>query len=229
MNKTHNFVLTGCDTDSIMIAKPDQSSFSDKEVHSLLDELNSITEDKILWEDDGRFESVLIIKTKNYALYDGNKVTIKGSGLKATQKELALKEMLHRMINSLLGITEEDLVSIYNEYIIEASEVRDINRWGAKKSVTSSVLKPKRTNEQKLKDAIKGEGLQIGEKFYVFFKSDDSLCLTKYFDGDYNKDKLLRKVHKTAEILKTVVPVKELFPNYALKKNKELLDKLLEK
>lgn len=224
--KSNNYILTGCDTDSIMFCKQDQTSFTEEEVEDILNKLNEITPERIIWEDDGYFPAVLVIKTKNYALYDGKSVTIKGSGLKATQKEPALREMLHRMIHSLLEITDEDLQEIYYEYVKEAANVKDITRWGAKKSVTSAVQKPTRTNEQKVKDAIEGEGLQIGEKFYVFFRSDNSLALTKYFDGDYHEDKFLQKIYDTAKVLKTVVDVDTLFPNFKLKKNKKELDKL---
>ena len=223
----NSHVLVNLDTDSISFCKQDGSKFSDSELENILLELNNISPEKIVWELEGQFDSVLVIKTKNYALYDGKKITIKGSALKATQKEPALREMLHRMIKSLLGVTDEDLHTVYLEYVKEAYKLKDITRWGAKKSVTESVLKPTRTNEAKVLEAIKGKGLQVGEKFYVFFKSDDSLSTIEDFDGDYNVDKLLEKVYKTVDILKTVVNVKELFPNYKLKKNKLKLELLI--
>jgi len=226
MNK-HDFILGPVDTDGMAFCKQDGSEFSKEEIESLINEINSLTGEHIVWEFEGISKTALVIKTKNYALYDGKKITIKGSALKATQKEPALREMLHRMINSLLGVTDEDLQSVYLEYVKDAYKLKDIARWGAKKSVTESVLKPTRTNEAKVLEAIKGKGLQIGEKFYVFFKSDDSLATIEDFDGDYNVDKLLEKVYKTVDILKTVVDVKALFPNYKLKKNKIALEKLI--
>ena len=221
------FQLTGCDTDSIMFCKQDQSTFTESERAKILETLNALFPENIIWEDDGLYPSVLVIKTKNYALYDGDKVSIKGSALKATTKEPALREMLHRMINSLLNITNEDLKDVYLEYVKEACKIKDIKRWGAKKSVTTSVLNPQRTNEQKLYDAIEGKGYQIGEKFFVYFRPDDTLAVIDDFDGEYNVDKVLEKLYKTVDILKTVLPVKEMFPNYKLKKNKKELDKIL--
>ena len=225
--KNHNFIISNVDTDGISFCKPDSKRFTDDEIDKLVKEINTVTGEKIIWEYEEQVNNYVVIKTKNYAYWDGESLSIKGSALKATQKEPALREMLHRMIKSLLEITNEDLVEIYNEYVKEATNVKDIKRWGAKKSVTSSVLKPSRTNEQKLLDAIQGKGLQIGEKFYVFFRPDNTLATIEDFDGNYNEDKLLEKIYKTVDILKTVVNVKETFPNYKLKKNKKELDKLI--
>jgi len=224
---SHNFILGPIDTDGISVCKPDFASFSEEEIEKLLAELNSMTPEKIIWENDGYYQSVLIVKTKNYALYDGNSVEIKGSALKATTKEPALREMTHRMINSLLGIESTPLKQIYLEYVKEACKIKDIQRWGAKKSVTTAVLKPKATTQQKLNDAIKGKGFQVGEKFYVYFDEEKNLKCIEDFDGKYNTDSMLKKVFDSAKVFSTVYDIKGELPNFSLKKNKKELDKLL--
>jgi hypothetical protein len=225
--KTHNFIPTAVDTDGISVCKPDFTDFSKEEVVRLITELNSYTEDLILWEYDGVVDALLVVKTKNYALYDGNSVEIKGSALKATTKEPALREMTHRMINSLLGIESTPLKQIYLEYVKEACKIKDIQRWGAKKSVTTAVLKPKATTQQKLNDAIKGKGFQVGEKFYVYFDEEKNLKCIEDFDGKYHIDAMLKKVFDSAKVFSTVYDIKGELPNFSLKKNKKELDKLL--
>jgi len=225
----HDFKLVNLDTDSISFCKPDGEEFSEDERTSLLNEINALTPEKIIWEDDGYYEVVLIVKAKNYALIEkgSTKVKIKGSALKATTKEPALKEMIKRCIDSFLGVTSETIETIYLEYVKEAYSITDINRWGAKKSVTEAVLKGSGTSQVKMRHAIKGEGLQMGDKFFVYFAEDDSLVLTKYFDGCYNKTKMLKKVHDTIKGFSTVYDVKKNLLNYSLKGSKKALDKLV--
>ena len=62
---------------------------------------------------------------------------------------------------------------------------------------------------------------------YVYFKPDDSLGLASQFDGTYNVDKMLKKCYDTVCVFETILPVKELFLNYSLKKNKKALEELI--
>jgi DNA polymerase elongation subunit (family B) len=220
------FQIVNVDTDSFSFTDRGRL-IADDENGMLLEVLNSMYPDLIIWERDGEYETVLVVATKNYALYDGKKVTIKGSSLKATTKEPALKLMISEAINSLLGLREETFDAIYHRYCKEAFNIKDITRWGSKKSVTPAVLKSPRTNEIKIRAAITGEGLSIGDKFFAFFKEDDSLCLTKNFDGDYSKRRMLEKVFKTAKIFESVYDVKSKLYNYTLKRNKDVLLELV--
>ena len=222
-----DFTLVNCDTDSIAIAKKDGSIFGQEENEFLIKELNSLFPELINWEDDGMFETVLIIRAKNYVLYDGKKVVIKGSGLKATTKEPALREMVKRMINSLLELSQEKIEDIYLEYVKEAYKIQDIKRWGAKKSVTETMMKGEDTSSRKKRASIIGKGLEVGDKFFVYFTEDESLKTIEDFDGKYHVDKMLEKVYKTGFMFQTVLNMKELCPNYKLKKNKKALDLLV--
>lgn len=222
----HGFEIVNVDTDSF--SYNDSGRFIEVEENErLLAELNLLYPDLIVWERDGEYDGVLVVKAKNYALYDGKKVKIKGSSLKATNKEPALREMIVESIDSLLGLKEESFQEIYRRYCREAYSIEDITRWGSKKSVTPTLMKSDRTNEVKVRNAIEGEGLNVGDKFFVFFKEDESLCLTKYFDGNYNKKKMLEKVFKTASIFQTVYDVKSNLYNYTLKRNKDALMELV--
>lgn len=220
--------LVNCDTDSITVCKKDGGEWSKEERIHFLEQINSLFPDKILWEDDGYFESITVVKAKNYVLYDGGSLKIKGSALKATMKEPALREMLHRLIKSMMGLEEKAFSDIYHEYVIEASDIKDIQRWSSKYSVTEAVLTPKRKQEQDKLDAIKGEGLQLGEKFFAFFAENGRLCLTKNYKGCYHKDKIYQKIFDTARILQSIYDVKALIPNYKLKRNKNILEEMLD-
>lgn len=98
-----NHILVNCDTDSIMVAKPDQSPFSEEERTKLLSELNSLFPAKINWTDDGYFSRSIIFRTKNYVLQTPEgKIKTKGSAVKAPAKEVAIKEFIQETIKCLL-------------------------------------------------------------------------------------------------------------------------------
>jgi len=220
----YNFNLINCDTDSIMVNKMNGESFSKEELTQLLNELNSLYPETIVFEDDGYFQSVVVLKAKNYITYDGSKIKIKGSGLRDTKREAALREMISKVIDCLL-FEKTNLIDIYNQYIKEAMNVTDIKRWAAKKTITASVLDPQRTNEQKVLDALKDTEYSEGDKRWFFFMEDDSLCLVERFNGSYNKMRLVEKVYKTMSIFSSVIDMSQ-FPKYHLKKNQSLLEAL---
>lgn len=225
--KDKGFSLVNWDTDSISFCKSGFEAFSEEERVSLTKSLNDLYKtDDIRWEDDGYYETVIVIKAKNYILYDGKKIKTKGSALKATLKSPALKEFIKRITSAMLE-GEDCFRDIYEEYVKEIMNLSDISRWATKKTVTDKVLNPKRTNEQKVLDAIKGKEISEGDKIYTFFKSDDSLCLVEDFNGDYNQSKMLQSLYKTAQVFDSVLPTKDYFINYSLKTKRKLLDSLL--
>ena len=225
----YNFILGPVDTDSISICKPDMTPFSKEEQESLIAEINSLMPKKIQYSHDGYFKRCVAIRAKNYILYDGEKIKVKGSGLKGSTKSPALKEFTSKVIDSLAKIEDKDLMyeslkSIYDEYKLEILNITDITRWSSRKTFSSTMLESERTNETKVMDALKGSNYVEGDRFYTFYLPDDSLCLAENFTGGYNKTRLLKNLFDTISIFDTVLPVKELFPNYSLKRNQKLLE-----
>lgn len=220
------FQIVNGDTDSISFNYPDGREFKNGEPETLLKEINEIFPEKIIWEDDGLFKKVIILKAKNYILYDGNKIKYKGSAVKASTKEPALKQFIKDIIDEMLNDTNR-YVEVYDSYVREIMSIEDIKRWATRKTITDKVLNPKRTNEQKVLDAIEGADYTEGDRAYFFFKEDESLSLVENFDGNYNKNKLLEKLYKTSNIFNTIIP-KETFKNYKLKRNQEELEKFID-
>lgn len=180
MNKC---VLVNCDTDSIMIAKPDGAPWTEEEQDKFLEALNKEFPEKISWEHDGVYTSVVVVKSKNYALLpEGeDKIKLKGSSIKDQKKEPALREMMEKMINALVYDKVETLPGIYRQYVKEAMNVKDIHRWCQKKNISRAVLdcegyteqdildKKIRRNETVVWDAVKHiEGFQEGDKVYLY-------------------------------------------------------------
>lgn len=221
--QTHNFTLSTCDTDSITICKPDGSDFSKDEISSLTEELNSMYPELISWDLEPKIDKMLVIKTKNYVLCEEGKIKHKGSSLRDPKLEPALREFLGRIVDAILN-ENTNFSDIYNEYVKEAMNVKDIKRWSSRKTISSKTLESERTNESKIRDAIEDTEYVEGDRIFVFFNSDESLSLVEKFNGDYHKDKLLKKLFETGKRFSTVLNTKELFKNYALKKNKKELE-----
>lgn len=221
--KTHNFTIVNADTDSIAFCKPDGKKFTEEERADLLAELNSFMPERIRWEDDDYYKTVIVAKAKNYVLEDedGN-VKIKGSGLKGTMKERALQEFMNEVIRLMLKGRKDHIMHTYLTYVSKINTLVRIDDWCFKKTVTKSVLEPERTNEDRVKEALDLDTVSEGDKVYLFYKTPEELCLREEFDGTYDADKLYKKLFDTLCIFETLIDV-DVFPNFALKRNKELL------
>ncbi len=100
------------DTDGIYVASAEY--FDDPDV--LLNEAQTILPEGIELEYDGKFVSMFCYKAKNYALYDGEKVTIRGSALRSRGIEPYLKLLNESLIRFLLGESSEDPSDLANDY-----------------------------------------------------------------------------------------------------------------
>lgn len=223
----HDFILNGCDTDSIMFSKVDKTPFTEEEQQSLLAELNSIFPAHLRWEHDGVYTRVVYLKSKNYILWDGKKIKYKGSSLKSSTLEPALKDFLSEIIDAILH-DQNNFQEIYFKYVREVSNISDMKRWASKKTLTEKTYKSERTNETNILNAIEGTEYVEGDKVYLYFKNDKDLALVERFDGVYDHDRYYDKLFKATERFSTIMNTKALFPNFKLKKNKLLLQKVLE-
>lgn len=189
--KSHDFIIGPTDTDSISFCKKDGAPFTKEELDSLLKEINEISPDLITWEDDGYYKKCIVLKAKNYILYDPTKEKekdrkqVKGSAFKSAKKEPILAQMMQDIINALLeDKTIDDVLNIYESYVQKALNIDDIGVWSSKVTITEAVLKCKgyevfskeelkakgiRPNETNVWDAVKNEELvQQNDKFYIF-------------------------------------------------------------
>lgn len=217
-DKGRGFPIVNADTDSISYVCNDNSY-----IHEHLEEINRIYTKKIVWEDDGVFESFLVIKAKNYAMLQDGKIKIKGSALKATMKETALKEFLQKTLNLLMENKRSTVPHLYQEYVEKVCNLDDISEWASKKTITKKVLFPERTQERRILEAVKGKDVQEGDKIRVFFETDKSLKCVEDFSGVYHRPTLHGKLFNTVKVLAPVLDMGD-FPNYKLKgKQKELI------
>lgn len=248
--KGKGFKIINLDTDSFTFCS--DKKYTDQEFGAMLKELNSLYPEKIKWEPDGMFEKVIVLKAKNYILYDGKKIKIKGSSLKDSKKEKRLQYFIADIIQALIDDKDEDyLLEMYNNVAREINQLDSIENWCKKITVTKKILNPERTNEEQVLVAINGRKVQEGDKVWIFpdidgerqeIKKGEPVYLKKTgeakmipnkvwrhmddFNGSYDKDFLYEKLNKTINIFSSIINVKK-FPNYSKSKQKQLLDKIL--
>jgi len=220
--EAHNFKIIGGDTDSIMFCKPDESPFTKEEQRSLIDEINALLPKMIKYDSDGIFKRVVYLKAKNYLMVDEKgKWKIKGSALKSSTLEPALKDMLKEMLDAIVyDKGNDELVNIYHKYVkIVRDGITDIKPWSKKMQLSPTTFNSTRTNETKIVDALKGTEYKSGDRVYLYTTPDHTLKLVEQYDGQYDKITYLDKLFKTTKRFETILPVKEMFLNYSLKRN----------
>lgn len=234
-------IIVNVDTDSIMIAKADHSEWGEDEQDMFVEALNAIFPEKIKFEHDGYYESVLVLASKNYVLKEkgSEDLKVKGSGLKDQKKEPALREMIDSVIDAFMTNRVEEIPKIYEFYIEEALNAKDISRWSQKKTVTAPILRCNghenltdeqkkeakiRSNETVLWDAIKDEELiQLGDKFYVFAAIlDEKIETTTLKNGKVKEKKIFTygnlqpkywngKNHDVEHLMKRIYSTMQIF------------------
>lgn len=88
----------------------------------LLKRVKAVLPEGIDLEYDGSYRSMLCYKAKNYALYDGQKVLIRGSALRSRGIEPYLKDLTHLLIEYLLGVGEVSPLERMAEYEARLSQ-----------------------------------------------------------------------------------------------------------
>ncbi len=111
------FAMHGCtileaDTDGIYLSSEKYFTTPEK----LLALVAPILPDGIELEYDGRYTAMFCYKAKNYALYDGQKLTLRGSALRSRGIEPYLKKLSDRLIHFLVGATAESPVALLEDY-----------------------------------------------------------------------------------------------------------------
>lgn len=222
----NNFTIVACDTDSLFFTKPNNEEFTIEEAEKLRKKLNSLCPEMIEWDENGYFKTQICLKAKNYVLYDGKKIKYKGSALKSSQLEIALREFLEKIIDAII-FEKYNYKEIYDTYVREILEMNDIKRWASKKTISEKTLQSERTNEARIRQAIEGTEYKEGDKVWVYFMEDGNLNIVERFDGNYDKKVMLKKLYNTAKRFEPIMDISQHFLNYSLKRNQSMLESFI--
>lgn len=227
--KNLGYTIPKGDTDSITLWKNNEV-ITKETVERLLKEINGLLPEQVNFELDGFYISLITFKAKNYAyLYinkDGEEeVVTKGSGLKGSTKCDALKAFMKQSIDMMLYDKPlEDLAGFYMNHVNEICDIKNIRRWSARKTLSSTMEESERANETRVMEAIKDSEYKEGDRFYIYYRDKETIRLAENFDGVYDKKRLFKNLFDTIMIFETVIPdAEKLFLNYSLKRNSHLL------
>jgi DNA polymerase elongation subunit (family B) len=111
------FARQGCtileaDTDGIYLASAEHH----ENPEALLGLVAPVLPAGIELEYDGRYEAMFCYKAKNYALYDGQRIILRGSALRSRGIEPFLKRLTDQLIRFLLGASPESPLARWEDY-----------------------------------------------------------------------------------------------------------------
>jgi DNA polymerase I len=108
----HGCTILEADTDGIYLSSPEHY----ERPEALLDLVAGVLPDGIELEYDGRYTAMFCYKAKNYALYDGTKITLRGSALRSRGIEPFLKQLSDQLIHFLVGASPESPLVRWEDY-----------------------------------------------------------------------------------------------------------------
>lgn len=108
----HGCTILEADTDGIYLS----SEHYYQQPEELLALVETILPEGIELEYDGRYQAMWCYKAKNYALYDGKDVTLRGSALRSRGIEPYLKKLSDQLITYLVGASRESPLVMLEDY-----------------------------------------------------------------------------------------------------------------
>lgn len=108
----HGCTILEADTDGIYLSSDKYFENPDE----LLALVAPILPPGIELEHDGKYEAMFCYKAKNYALYDGTKITLRGSALRSRGTEPFLKKLTDQLIAFLLGASPQSPLGLLEDY-----------------------------------------------------------------------------------------------------------------
>lgn len=108
----HDCTILEADTDGIYLSS--NKYFDDPE--TLLGLVAPILPAGIELEYDGRYEAMFCYKAKNYALYDGKKLTLRGSALRSRGTEPFLRKLSRQLFHYLVGASADSPLATIEQY-----------------------------------------------------------------------------------------------------------------
>lgn len=175
---------------------------------------------------DGRFATMLSLKTKNYVLvtYEGKKI-FKGASLRSRADERYGRRFLAKAVDCLLEGHFDGVAELYAE-TIEAIlngklPIDDLVR---RERITDKTF----NSDSKKRSAEVAKGVSVGEHVLVYERTDGTLGLLSEYRQDENKKYYMDKLYKFAKRLEDVFSDAALFSKYIPKPTAQGLPKQLQ-
>ena len=206
------------DTDGVYFVPPPEVADEAAEA-ALIEEVGRVLPAGINLAHDGRFAGMVALKQKTYFLltYDG-KLIAKGSSLRSRRDELYLRRFVQDAAVMLINGSLDDVSRRYLELAkqVQRGEL-PLEEFSRRESITSKTFSS--PGLKRLAAAAKGTA--VGQQVRVYQRVDGSLALTSEFNGDEDRDYLLRRLHDMAKRFEALCGAKaefdRLFPKLTAK------------
>ena len=206
------------DTDGVYFVPPPEVDGEGPE-EALVEEVGRVLPPGINLAHDGRFAGMVALKQKTYFLltYDG-KLIAKGSSLRSRRDELYLRQFVQDAAVMLINQSIEDVSARYLEL---AKTVQrgglPLEHFSRRESITSRTF----SSPGLKRLATAAQGTAVGQQVRVYQRVDGSLALTSEYNGDEDRDYLLRRLHDMARRFEALCGSKSgfdrLFPKLTAK------------
>lgn len=230
--EARGFTIIEVDTDGVYACLPPQ--YDNSQLEPLLRDYNAACSPLVV-ADDGRYDAMLSLKAKNYALKKGEKITLKGASLRSRSVEGFTKEFMKNAVSTLLSGSTDEVVSAYTSLLVRIykgdvvkEEICRRERITAKTNSSSAKSRLAATVERLNEQGGDGEEqtLDVGSYIYVYDKDDGTLETINNWRCDYDRLKYMQKARKVfmrlAELFGGEEAFKLAYPNPG-KKNMGLL------
>jgi hypothetical protein len=204
------------DTDGVYFTPPDGIATEDEEEAFVAAVGSSALPDGVRLAHDGRYEKMLSLKLKTYALLDySGSLTLKGSALRSRRMERCFLRFIQYAARDLMLDRRDEVRDRYFE-LAEAIQQKtvdpkEISQWTMVKRGTLE----KQARLKALLDANPGRW-RFGERVEVYERDDGSLGFLEDYARDENTRVLLRRLSDTAarftEAFATMAEFDAFFP-----------------
>jgi hypothetical protein len=186
------------DTDGVYF-EPPAGVVSEEDEQAFVQRISDTLPEGINLAHDGRFERMLSLKIKTYALLDREgRMTLTGSALRSRALERCFQRYIHDTAAAFLHNDRDEARELYfrlGEAILAGSlPIEQISQWTMLREATIA-------SRSRLKQALDANpGLwRFGERVEIYERIDGTLALTSEYGNDENTTHLLRRLRDVAE------------------------------
>jgi DNA polymerase, archaea type len=190
-------IVIEIDTDGIYFQPSPEINSEDLEVQ-YIQEIGDVLPFGIRLAHDGRYESMLSLKIKNYVLagYDGCKI-MKGSSLRSRADEPFGRRFLKQAVDLLLEENYEAFSQLYNVMLADIQEGRmTIDDYAKRERVTEKTI----NGAQRSRTSVLAKSNQIreGDIISVYTRNDGTAALAADYAHDEDRVHYASKLYKFA-------------------------------
>ncbi|HZO89622.1 MAG TPA: 3'-5' exonuclease [Chthonomonadaceae bacterium] len=186
------------DTDGVYFVPPEDVQGEEAE-RAYIASIGAALPEGIRLAFDGRYATMLSVKTKNYVLvtYDGRKI-FKGASLRSRADERYGRRFLAQAVDCLLKHDFDGLAALYADTIDALMQRRiPIDDLARRERVTEKTFQ----SEQKRRAAAVAAGVSVGEYVLVYERANGELGRLEEYAGDENTKYYMDKLYKFARRL----------------------------